>query len=69
MILMAANPLLGPVGPEDLDFFGPWNGNERSKYPNTVSLDFQGPPLPVALQVYLPPSKSLRPVPYKQHAH
>ncbi len=31
MILMRANPLQWPlegVGPENRDFFGPWNGNE-----------------------------------------
>ncbi len=34
MILMQKNPLRGPlegVGPENRDFFGPWNGNERSE--------------------------------------
>jgi hypothetical protein len=44
MILMGANPLLGPlerVGPE--------------------SLDFQGPPLPKALEMDFPLSKSLLP--------
>ncbi len=30
------------------------------------SLLFQGPPLPMALEMDLPPSKSLRPAPYKQ---
>jgi hypothetical protein len=30
------------------------------------SLDFQGPPLPNALEMDLPASKSLRPAPYKQ---
>jgi hypothetical protein len=34
--------------------------------PPQKSPDFQGPPLPVALEIDLPPSKSLRPVPYKQ---
>ncbi len=34
MILMLANPLQGPleeVGPENQDFFGPRNSNERSE--------------------------------------
>ena len=34
MILMRANPFWGPVereGPENQDFFGPWNGNKRSE--------------------------------------
>jgi hypothetical protein len=30
------------------------------------SLDFQGPSLPMALEMYFPASKSLRPEPYKQ---
>jgi hypothetical protein len=35
LILMRANPFRGPlegVGPENIDFFGPRNGNERSEY-------------------------------------
>ncbi len=34
MILMRANPIRVPlerVSPENWDFFGPWNGNERAK--------------------------------------
>jgi hypothetical protein len=53
MILMGANPLLGPmkgVGPENLDFFGP----------KKVSV-FKGPLLPMAQVMDLPASKSLRP--------
>ncbi len=38
-------------------FLGP-NGNSLR------SLPFQGPPLPMALKMYLPASKSLRPKPY-----
>jgi hypothetical protein len=33
------------------------------------SLDFQGPPFPMALKMDFPPSKSLRPVPCKQQVH
>jgi hypothetical protein len=33
------------------------------------SLDFQGPPLPMAIEMDLPPSKSFRPAPYKQQIH
>jgi hypothetical protein len=33
------------------------------------SLDFQGLPLPMALEVDLPASKSLRPAPYKKQVH
>jgi hypothetical protein len=35
MILCGQHPFKGPlegVGPENRDFFGPWNGNERSEY-------------------------------------
>ncbi len=34
MILMGKNPFWGPLegmGPENRDFFGPWNGNERGE--------------------------------------
>jgi hypothetical protein len=34
MILMRENPFQGPlegVGPKSLDYFGPWNGNQRRK--------------------------------------
>jgi hypothetical protein len=53
MILMRASPLQGPlegVGPENRNFFRPRNGNERY---------FQGPPLPMARVMDLPPSKLL----------
>jgi hypothetical protein len=33
------------------------------------SLDFQSPPLPMALKMDFPASKSLRPAPYKQQVH
>jgi hypothetical protein len=33
------------------------------------SLDFQGPPLPMTLEMDFPASKSLRPAPYKQQVH
>ncbi len=54
MILRRADPLLGlleGVGPPwKSNFFGPWNGNERSQ----KSLDFQCPPLPMALLIDMP---------------
>ncbi len=55
MVLRCATSLRGAlegVGPESRDFFGPWNGNERS-------LDFQGPPLPMPLIMMLHASKPL----------
>jgi hypothetical protein len=33
------------------------------------SLDFQGPPLPMALEMDFPASKSLHPAPYKRQVH
>ncbi len=54
-------------GPGNLDVFGPEMAT--SEVNAQLSIDFQGPPLPVALQVDLPPSKLLRPVQYKQHVH
>jgi hypothetical protein len=73
MILMGANPLLGPlevVGPESFDFFGP-NGTcfVCCHFRAQKGLDFHGPPLPMALEMDLLPSKSLRPMPYKQQVH
>ncbi len=65
MIFMGANPLRGHlegVGPEILDFFGPWNGNEQSEC-------HKGPkksPIPMAQVMDLPPSKSLSPAPHKK---
>ncbi len=83
MILMRANPWQGSleeVTPENRDFFGPWNGNERSEchlaqkvsifwisrlfMPNGIRS-----PLSMALVMDLPASKSLRPAPYKQQVH
>jgi hypothetical protein len=61
----AGNPLLGPlegVGPEILTFLGP-NGTPFACF------DFQGTPLPIALEMDFPASKSLRPASYKQHVH
>ncbi len=53
MILMRANPLLGPlevVGPKNLEFFGPiWHS--LGSLPKN-SIDFQGPPLSMALVNY-----------------
>jgi hypothetical protein len=50
---------------KNLDFFGP-NGIRfaRCNFRAQKSLDFQGPPLPMALEMDFPPSKSLRPAPY-----
>jgi hypothetical protein len=78
LILIEAIPLLGPleeVGPENLDFFGAWNGRwamkistfwaqtalARCRFRAQKSLEFQGPPLPMAQVMELPRSKS-RPV-------
>ncbi len=55
MILMRENPLLGPlegVGPEDQDFFGPWNGHGQSEC-------HLGPPLPMALKMDVAHIKSI----------
>jgi hypothetical protein len=70
MILMRANPLLGPLegaGPENLDFLSP-NGSRFAccYFRAQKSLNFQGPTLPVALEINLSASKSLHPEPYKQ---
>ncbi len=58
MILMRENPLLGPlegVGPENLDFFGPkWSRLSRCHFRAQKSLNFQGPPLPMALEMDFP---------------
>ncbi len=54
MILMRTNPLQGSlegVGPENRDFFGLWKDNEKQ------SLDFQGPPIPMALVMDFLPSR------------
>jgi hypothetical protein len=76
MILVGANPLLGPLdgmGPENLenlDFFWPkWHARSRCYFRAQKGLDFQGPPLLLALVMELPASKSLRPSPYKQQVH
>ncbi len=47
-------------------FFGP-SGTRfaRCHFRAQKSLDFQGPPLPMALKIEFPASKSLRPAPYK----
>jgi hypothetical protein len=62
MILIRVNLLLGR-----LEGVGP-NGTRypRCHFRAQKCLDFQGPPLPMALEMDLPPSKSLRPAPYKQ---
>ncbi len=72
-IWMGKNPFLGPfegVGPESLDFFVPkWHSLRSLPFKGPKSLDFQGPPLQTALVMDLPPSKSIRPAPYKQQVH
>jgi hypothetical protein len=49
------HPLLGPldgVGPENLNFFGPkWHLLSSWPFQGQKSLDFQGPPLPMALKM------------------
>ena len=56
VILMRANPFLGPVegmGPETLDFFGPLNGPRfaRGHFRAYKSLEFPGPSLLLALEI------------------
>jgi hypothetical protein len=52
-------------GPWNRDFFGPWNGSERSEcHLGGKKLRFQGPPLQTAQEIDFPPSKSIRPAPY-----
>ncbi len=41
----------------------------RCHFRTQKSLNFQGPPLPMALEMDFSPSKSLRPAPYKQKEH
>ncbi len=41
----------------------------RCHFKAQKSLDIQGPPLPMALEMDLTPSKSLRPAPYKKQVH
>ncbi len=57
---MGANPLLGPLEGVDPEQQLLWAQMAQK------SLDFQGPPLPTALEMDLPSSKSFRPAPYKQ---
>ncbi len=70
---MRANPLLEPwegVGPENLDFYGPNDTDFASCHIRTQkNLDFQGPPLPLALEMDFSASKSLGPAPNKQQVH
>jgi hypothetical protein len=64
-------PLQGPlegVGPEIFDFFRPKWHSLRS-LPSPKSIDFQGPPLPMALVMDSPASKSLPNSQYKQQLH
>jgi hypothetical protein len=67
MILIRKNSLLRPlegVCPKNLDFLGP-NGTPftRCHLQGPKSLDFEGPPLSMALEMDLPTSKALRPTP------
>ncbi len=41
-------------------------GGDPHPTPPQKSSNFQGPLLPMSLEMDLPPSKSLRPLPYKQ---
>jgi hypothetical protein len=56
--------------PGNLTFLGP-NGTlfARCHFRAQKSLDFQCPPLPMALVIDMPDSKSLLTVPYKQQVH
>jgi hypothetical protein len=51
-------------------YLGP-NGTRfaRGHFRDHKNLDFQGPLPPMALEMDFPPSKSLRPAPYKQQVH
>ncbi len=64
MVLRGATSLRGAlegVGPENRDFFGPWNGRSKaSAISSQKSRDFQGPPLPMPRVMMLHPSKPLR---------
>ncbi len=61
MVLRRATSLGGAlegVGPENQDFFGPWNGmSEESAIWAPKSRDFPGPPLPMPWVMMLHPSK------------
>jgi hypothetical protein len=63
MVLRGATSLRGAlegVGPENRDFFGPWNGTSKaSAIWAQKSQDFQGPPLPMPQIMMLHPSKPL----------
>ncbi len=51
MILTRENPFPGPlegVDPENLDFFGPWNGNYSECHLGQKKSSFKGPPLSMA---------------------
>ncbi len=67
MNLRGATSLRGAlegVGPENRDFFGPWNGTSKaSAIWGQKIRDFQGPPLPMPWVMMLHPSKSLHTVP------
>jgi hypothetical protein len=53
-----------------IDFFRPKLHSLRSlPFQVPKSLDFQGPPLPIALEMDFTASKSLRPALYKQQVH
>jgi hypothetical protein len=53
-----------------LSIFGPKCHSRLSlPFQNPKSLDFQGPPHQTALVMDFPPSKSIRPAPYKQQVY
>jgi hypothetical protein len=74
IILLRANPLLGPleeVGPESLDFLTPKMALAllvTISGPKKASI-FRAHPFQWPLKWMLPASKSLRPAPYKQQVH
>jgi hypothetical protein len=54
-------------GPTYLDFFGPkWHSLFSIPYQGSKKFQLSGPTLPMALEMDLPQSKSVRPAPYKQ---
>ncbi len=66
MILRGATSLLWAlegVGPENRDFFGPWNGTSEASAIWAQKSPKKGPPLPMPLVMMLQPSKSLRTAP------
>jgi hypothetical protein len=52
------------------DFFGPkWHSLRSLPFQGPKKSRFQGPPLQTALVMDFPPSKTIRPAPYKRQVH